>query len=345
MSTLYPNAGYTLLDRLKETIDGKNMAKIIQVMNYFGVADFFADWPAVEASHGLKHQVVRTVNVPTSTRQALDAGVRPNVTHTQTVWEDVVLFAQRRSIHDKRVDTLSAAGKRDKLRMEDDSHRRALGKDIVYGIFNDQPSDGGEYINGLLARLNALNPSGLNNVRSAGYTAGGSTTTRMIIVELNPNDGAYLTFPPGGMTPNNGLYGIYEEDKGKEHIPDPNDSVAIRYDWVAIFEAWLGMAVGNNLKMGAMVNINPTSGGTGAIDDDFFDSLNALLAVLELDYSRTRIYINRGLGAQLNNYSRKKNNVNWPTTEIFGRKPKDYQGIVIREMDVKILTDTQAVVN
>lgn len=343
MSTFYPNAGYTLLDRLKETIDGKNMAKIIQVMNYFGVADFFADWPAVEASHGLKHQVVRTVNVPTSTRQALDAGVRPNVTHTQTVWEDVVLFAQRRSIHDKRVDTLSASGKKDKLRMEDDSHRQALGKDIVYGVFNDKPSDGGEYISGLLSRLDTLNPSGLDNVRSAGYTAGGSTTTRLIIVELNPNDGAYLTFPPMGME--NTIMGIHEEDKGKEPIQDPNDSLAIRYDWVAIFEAWLGMAVGNNLKMGAMVNINPTDGGTGAIDDDFFDKLNSLLAVLDLDYSRTRIYINRGLGAQFNNYARKKNNVNWPTTEIFGRKPKDYQGIVMRELDIKILKNTLAVVS
>ena len=88
MRTLYPNAGYTLLDRLKETVDGKNMTKIIQVMNYYGVADFFADWRAVEASHGLKHQVVRTVDLPASTRQALDSGVAPNVTHTQTVWED-----------------------------------------------------------------------------------------------------------------------------------------------------------------------------------------------------------------------------------------------------------------
>ena len=343
MSTLYPNAGYTLLDRLKETVDGKNLSKIIQVMNYFGVADFFADWPAVEASHGLKHQVVRTINNPTSTRQALDAGVRPNVTHTQTVWEDVVLFAQRRSIHDKRLDTLSAQGRKDKLAMEDQSHRQSLGKDVVYGVFNDNPSSGGEYVNGLLSRLDALNSSGLDNVRSAGFTTGGSTTTRMIIVELNPNDGAYLTFPPNHMV--NGAFGIYEEDKGKESLTDPEDSLATRYDYVAIFEAWLGMAVGNNLKMGCMANINPTYGGTGAIDDDFFDKLNDLLAVLDLDYSRTRIYINRGLGAQLNNYSRTKNNVNWPTTEIFGRKPKDYQGIVIRELDPKILTNTLAVVS
>ncbi len=343
MSTYYPNAGYTLLDRAKETMDGKNMMKIIQVMNYYGVDDFFMDWPAIEASHGLKHKIGRTTTVPSSTRQAFDAGVRPTVTHSQTIWEDVVLFAQRRSIHDKRLDTLSPSGFKQKLQMEDDSHRRALGKDIVYNIFNDTPTSGGEYINGLLSRLDTISGNNLANVVSAGYTGGGSTTTRMIIAELNPNDGAYLVYPPSGMA--KGPLGIFEQDKGKEPIPDPNDSVAIRYDYVAIFEAWLGMAVGNNLKIGAMVNINPTYGGTGAIDDDFFDKLNALLAVLDLDYSRTRIYINRGLGAQLTNYNRKKNNINWPTTELFGRKVKDYMGIPIRELDNKILLNTCAVVS
>ena len=341
-TAIYPNEGYTLLDRFKETVDGKNMLRIIQVMNYYGVDDFFADWPAIEASHGLKHKVGRTITVPSSTRQAFDAGVAPTVTKIQSVWEDVCLFAQRRSIHDKRLDTLSASGKAQKLQMEDDSHRRALGKDIVYNIFNDTKVTGGEYVNGLLSRLDTISGNNLSNVVSAGFVAGGSTTTRMVIVELNPNDGAYLIYPPSGMA--NGALGIYEQDKGKEPIQDPDNSLAIRYDYVAIFEAWLGMAVGNNLKMGAMVNINPTYGGTGAIDDDFFSSLNALLAKLDLDYSRTRIYINRGLGAQLTNYSRKKNNINWPTTELFGKKVKDYMGIPIRELDNKILLDTCAVV-
>jgi hypothetical protein len=345
MSTYYPNTGYTLFDRLKETVDGKNMSKIIQVMNYYGVSDFFREWPAIEASHGLKHKVTRTVNVPASTRQAFDAGVRPNVTHTQSVWEDVCLFAQRRSIHDKRLETLTPSGMQQKLAMEDDSHRRALGKDVVNNIFNDTDSDGGEHINGLLSRLDTISGNNLANVVSAGFTTGGSATTRMIIVELNPNDGAYLIYPPKGRAQNNTTYGIYQEDKGKEPIPDPNDSLAIRYDYVAIFEAWLGMAVGNNLKMGAMVNINPTYGGTGAIDEDFFDKLNALLAVLDLDYSMTRIYINRGLGAQMNNYARKKFNVEWATTELFGRKVKDYMGIPVRELDNKIITNTLAVVS
>lgn len=343
MATKYPNAGYTLLDRIKETVDGKNMMKIIQAMNYFGVDDFFREWPAIEASHGLKHKVARTTTVPSSTRQAFDAGVRPTVTHTQAIWEDVCLFAQRRSIHDKRIDTLSPSGRVQKLSMEDDSHRRALGKDVVYNILNDTKVSGNEHINGLIPRLDTISGNNLANVVSAGYTAGGdSSTTRMIIVELNPNDGAYLVYPPSGMV--NGAFGIYEQDKGKEPIPDPDDSLAIRYDYVAIFEAWLGMGVGNNLKMGAMVNINPTYGGTGAIDDDFFDSLNALLAVLDLDYSMTRIYINRGLGAQFTNYSRKKNNINWPTTELFGKKVKDYMGIPIRELDNKILLNTYNVV-
>ena len=341
-TAIYPNEGYTLLDRFKETVNGKDMLKIIQVMNYFGVDDFFADWPAIEASHGLKHKVGRTITKPSSTRQAFDAGVRPTVTKTQVIWEDICLFAQRRSIHDKRLDTLSASGRAQKLQMEDDSHRRALGKDIVYNVFNDTKVDGGECINGLISRLDTISSNNLSNVVSAGFTTGGSATTRVLIAELNPNDGAYLIYPPSGMA--NGALGIYEQDKGKEPIQAPDDSVAIRYDYVAIFEAWLGMAVGNNLKLGAMVNVNPTSGGTGAIDDDFFDKLNGLLAVLDIDYSRARMYINRGLHAQFTNYSRKKNNINWPTTELFGKMVPDYMGIPIRVLDNKILLDTYAVV-
>jgi hypothetical protein len=51
------------------------------------------------------------------------------------------------------------------------------------------------------------------------------------------------------------------------------------------------------------------------------------------------------MGALWNNYSRKKNNVNWPTTEIFGKPVMHYQEIPIRLMDNLILTNTMATVS
>ncbi len=343
MTTAYPNAGYTLLDRFAETIDGKNMSKVIQVMNYFGVNDFFADWPFKEASHGLKEKVVRTASIPASTIRGFDKGVKPTVTKTQAVWEDVVLMEQRRQIDCDRVDTLSQSGKVEKLRMEDESHTRALGKDVVNNFFNGASTSGGEYINGLLPRLNTISGNSLNNVISAGYTGGGSATTRLLIVELNPEDGAYGIYPSGGQIPG-ATNGVIVRDIGREPVNDADDVTARYYAYVAIFKAWFGLAVGNNLKIGAMVNINPTPGGANGVDDDFFDKLALLVSRLDLDLSRTRIYMNRTMGALFNNYSRSKNNVYWPTTEVFGRPVKDYQGIPIRELDDKIITNTQAVV-
>lgn len=344
MSTLYPNTGYTLLDRFKETVDGKNMAQIIQVMNYYGLDDFFADWPFIEASHGLKHKVVRTATIPASTRRQFDKGTKPTVTKSQSVWEDVVQLTQRRQIDCDRVDTLSPQGKAQKLEMEDTSHIQALGKDVVYNFFNDSRASGGEYINGLFSRLDTISGNSLNNVVSAGHTGGGSTTTRLIIAELNPNDGAYGFYPPGWVK--NAMMGVKATQIGREKVADADDSTATYYAYVAMFEAWYGMAVGNNRKIGAMVNINPTAGGANSIDDDFFDKLDVLISKLDLDISRTRMYINRTVGALFGNYSRKKNNVIWPTTEVFGRKVKQYKdGIIIRELDDLIIPNTMAVVS
>jgi hypothetical protein len=343
MSTLYPNSGYTLLDRFKETTDGKNMSKIIQVMNYHGVSDFFADWPFIEASHGLKQQVVRTASIPGSTIGAFDKGTKPTATKSQVVWEDVIQMLQRRQIDCRRVNTLTPEGKKTKLAMEDEFHIQALGKDVVYNFINGAVSSGGEYINGLLPRLDTIATNNLGNVMSAGYIGAGSVTTRLIIAELTPEKGVYGIYPPGYMK--NSLNGIHAEDIGREKVTDADDTTATYYAYVAMFEAWFGLAVGNNMKIGAMVNINPTPGGANSVDDDFFDKLAILISRLDLEISRTRIYMNRTMGALFNNYSRSKNNVYWPTTEVFGRPVKDYQGIVIRELDDKIITNVQAVVS
>ena len=45
MSTLYPNSRYTLLERAKDTIDGKTVLPMIQTMNRMGVDDFFMAYP------------------------------------------------------------------------------------------------------------------------------------------------------------------------------------------------------------------------------------------------------------------------------------------------------------
>jgi hypothetical protein len=341
MATKYPNTMYTLLDRAKDTIDGKTVLPTLQVMNRMGVDDFFADVPFVEANMGLKHRLKRTSALPTSTNRTFYKGVPPTKTMKQVVYEDVMLKEQRREIDEDEVDTV--ANPSELLRQEDEFHIEALGQDVVTAFFQGSVVDGSEHVNGILARLDALNPTGLNNVHSAGFTTGGSTTTRIIVLEWNPGRGIFGIYPPGYMK--NTQFGISARNKGKEPIADADDSTAKYYAYVAQFKAWLGLAVGDNRKMGCLANVNPTPGGTGAVDDDLLDKMSLLMHAVRIDRARARIYVNESIAAQLDNYSRKKNNVFWPTTEVFGRPVKVYQGIPIRELDNTILTNAQAVVS
>ncbi len=341
MGVKYLNSKYSLLDRAKDAIDGKTVLPTIQVMNQFGVDDFFADVPFGEANMGLKHRIKRTSALPTTTNRTFYTGVVATKSTKQVIYEDVMLKEQRRQIDEDEVDTL--ANPKELLRQEDDSHLEALGQDVVKAFFQGSMVDGSEHVNGLLQRLDSLNASGLNNVQSAGHTSGGSTTTRMLIIEWALGKGCYGIYPPGYMK--NTQLGVSARDKGKESCPDADDATARFYAYVAQFKAWLGLAVGDNRRLGCLANINPTSGGTGAIDDDLLDTLSVLMHSIRADRERARIYVNRTIAAQLDNYSRKKNNVFWPTTEIFGRPVKNYQGIPIRELDNLILTNTQAVVS
>lgn len=341
MATRYPNTIYTLLDRAKDTIDGKTVLPTLQVMNRLGVDDFFADVPFIEANMGLKHRIKRTSALPTSTDRTFYQGVPPTKTMKQVVYEDIMLKEQRREVDEDEADTL--ANREELLRQEDEFHTEALGQDVVTAFFQGSVVDGSEQVDGLLRRLDALNPTVLNNVQSAGFISGGSTTTRILIVEWNPGRGAFGIYPPGYMK--NTRLGISARDKGKEPIADANDTTAKYYAYVAQFKAWLGLAVGDNRRMGCLANVNPTAGGTGAVDDDLLDTFSNLTHACRIDRARARIYVNERIAAQLDNYSRKKNNVFWPTTEVFGRPVKDYQGIPIRELDNTILTNTQAVVS
>lgn len=341
MATKYPNIKWTLMDRAKETIDGKTILPTIQVMNRLGVDDFFADVPFMEANMGLKHRLKRTSALPSSTKRTFYKGVPPTKTSKQIVYEDVLLSEQRREIDEDEVDTL--ANPKELLSQEDEFHIEALGQDVVIDFFQGGVTDGSEYVEGLLARLDSLNASGLNNVQSAGYTTGGSTTTRIVAVTWYPGRGCFGIYPPGYMK--NARMGISARDKGKEQIIDADDSTAKYYAYVAQFKAWLGLAVGDNRMIGCLANVNPTSGGTGAVDDDMLDKFSELMHATRIVRERARIYVNETIAAQLDNYSRKKNNVFWPTTEVFGRPVKQYQGIPIRELDNTILTNTQAVVS
>jgi hypothetical protein len=344
MSTFYINNKYTLLDRAKETIDGKTVLPVIQVMNQL-VDDFFADVPFVEANMGLKHKLIRDTGMVASTNRSFYTGVTASKLNKQTVYEDVALMERRREIDEDDIETLSNPA--EKLRQEDEAHVRKLGEDIVNVFINGTQASGGEYINGLLQRLDALNPTGLNNVLSNGHTGDGSTTTSVLVVEWNTDatGGAFGIYPPGWMK--NTVFGVSVRDKGKEPCLEVETDVNAKYyAYVAQFKAWLGMAVGNNRKIARLANINPVIGGAKSFTDVGVDNLIKLLNTGRFDRGRTRIYCNTTVKTQMDIYAKDKANVLWTTAEVFGRPVTTFQGqIPIRTIDDVVLTNTQAVVS
>ena len=104
MPTKYINTKYTLLDRAKETTDGKTVLPIISVMNEL-VDDFFMDVPFVEANMGLKHKLVRDTGMVASTKRTFYKGVTASKRNKQVVYKDVMLQERRRKNDEDETDT------------------------------------------------------------------------------------------------------------------------------------------------------------------------------------------------------------------------------------------------
>lgn len=338
MATKYINTKYTLLDRAKQTIDGKTVLPIIDVMNEL-IDDFFNDVPFIEANMGLQHKMVRDTGMVASTNRTFYTGVKSSKRNTQVVYEKVQLKERRREIDEDEVDTL--ANPAEKLRQEDDGHMRKMGEDVVDAFFNSTSADGSEHMDGIFKRLDALNPTGLNNVVSNGHS---STGTSIVIAEWNTDKqgGCFGIYPPNWSGA--GKYGVVARDKGREKVADEDDATATYYAYVAQFKAWLGLAVSNNRKLARLANINATIGGSKSFTDGGPAKLIQLLNSGRFERGRTRIYANTTIKSQMDIYALDKANLQWSTMDVFGRPVTAFQGIPIRVLDTTIISDSQSVV-
>ncbi len=343
MATRYVNTRTTLLDRAKRTARGKTVLPIIRVMDE-KVDDFFQDVPFVECNRGLSHHILRDTGMSASTKRNLYQGVRSSKRNVQPVDEHVMQMVRRRRIDPDELAGLSENGRVEFLTQEDESHQRKLGEDVVNEFFNGVETDGSEFMKGLFARLDALNPTGLNNVVSNGGSDS-SNNTSVLIVEWNTDKtgGAHGIFPSGTM--GKGPMGISARNLGEGTSIDEDDTQAELEVLRAVFKAWHGLAVGNNRKIARLANVNSSdwnhasswvNGGTERMINIIHNG--------RFDLSRTRIYVNTVIAAQMDIYALNKGNTQWPTMEVFGRQVKQWQGIPIRELDTTIIHNNQTVV-
>jgi hypothetical protein len=344
MSTYYPNTRTTLLDRAKRTSEGKKVLPIIAVMNE-KVDDFFQDVPFMECNRGLYHHILRDTGMVASTKRSLYAGVRSSKRNVQPVDEHIMQMVRRRRIDPDELAGLDEGGRVEYLDQEDTAHQRKLGEDVVNEFFNGLETSGSEYCLGLFGRLDALNPTGLNNVISNGGSDA-SNNTSALLVEWNTDKtgGAHGIYPSGWM--GKGPMGIQARNLGEGTSIDEDDTQAELEVLRAVFKAWHGLAVGNNRKIARLANINSS---TWDHADSFVNGGTERLINMihngRFDRSRTRIYVNTVIAAQMDIYALNKGNTQWPTTEVFGRQVKQWQGIPIREMDTTIISNSQSVVS
>jgi hypothetical protein len=342
MATKYINTKLTLLDRAKRTAEGRRVLPILSVMNEL-VDDFFMDVPFVACNMGLLHKVVRDTGMVDSTNRSLYQGVKPSKRNVQPVYEHIIQKARRREIDPDELHGMDDP--KEYLRQEDEGHIRKLGEDIVYEMINGVETDGSEYCKGLLARLDALNPTGLNNVMSNGG-ADATNNTSVLVVEWNPakGAGAYGLYPTGFAS--NGPFGIEAKDLGEVTGADEDDSTAKLELLTARFKAYAGLAVGNNRKIARLANVNSSAwDNANSFVNGGTERLVQLLHACRFDRSRTRIYVNTTVAAQMDIYALNKTNTLWPTSDVFGRPVKMFEGMPVRELDTTIISNAQSVVS
>jgi len=337
MATVYPNAKFTLLDTAK-LASGDKIFNMIGVMN-LEIDDFFMDVPMKECNMVLAHEFVRDVGMTSSQAVGFYQGTKPSKRSGQKVQEGVAMLSRRREIDCREIDRYGEEKGKELLKQQDEGHLQKLGEDVVNEFINGTVSSGSEHINGLKARLGALNPTGLNNVQSLGHA---STGTSVYVVEWNPinDEGCYGIYPPGFKK--NTKYGVKAENIGREAKADPDDTTATFYNYVAMFYAWFGLAVGNNRKIARLCNINPNIDGSKSFQDGGVEALIKLLGNGRFNVARTRIYVNPTVRTQMDIYALNKNNIQWPTMEVFGRTVPQFRGIPIRVTDV--ISDAETLV-
>ena len=341
MATGYDiNQQYTLLERAKTSRDGKSVQAAIDVMDKFGVDSFIKDVPFIEANMGLKHRVTRTTDRPSAERRKFYSGTAKKRATTQLIWEDVCLFETQTGIDEDEVDTITNGAQ--VRRNTDEPVAAGILDDFAYAMFNDSKASGGEYIDGLGARMGTLQSpesgtSTLPYVWDNGGAAASGSLCSMWIVEYGPR-AVHGLYPSGQLVRGTGPLGMSIRNKGKVRVADSSDTTTHYWEYITQFKFWFGLAVVNDWKIARIANINKDETGSGALDD------NIIIKALthgKFNEGATRIYVNPWLSTQIQIKAKDKNNTQWDVMEVFGRKVPAIRGIPLRTLDDTILSASE----
>lgn len=339
------NEEYSLMDKAKATyINGVSVLPIIRTLN-LKVDDFYRDVPFKPCNRGTKHVLRRANEMVESQTRRLYQGVKATKMSTQIVVEDVVPKERVRSIDEMALVGLDEAGRVEELKQQDKSHIRRLGEDMVRSFFNGGVSEDSAEIRGLKQRLNTISDNSLENVDSCGHSSA-DNNSRLFIIEwdMDGDQGCFGIYPSGWMRM--GELGVKSVDLGKQKVVDPNDTEKTYMAHEARHYGWTGIAVGDNLKIACLANINTDEDGSNnLISGHGSRKIMKLLNHGHFDRARTRIYCNEDIKTQFDILGNEKSNLSLTSVEVFGRWVDAFRKIPIRVLDSTVLTNSESVVS
>lgn len=333
------NAQYTLIGRASATSDGKTVLPIIEVMNEPGVDDFFKDVPFKPCSNGLLHKSRLRTYRPRGTKRKVNIGVPSHTAQAEPKLDHLVRNEDFNDPDEMVFDGLE--NPEEERDMQDRAFIEGMGEQMVYDFFNADSAGAPEEMDGLLCRLANFSENTRTLVNANG-TANGAVTS-LIIVEWNPVNGAYGLMPSGPAALAKGMnrFGIMVKDLARQYVVDSNNLKMMRF--VTQFIHYYGLCVDNQLKIGAIRNIDPLK-GSGTAGGCFNE--NSLISILNhghFDRARTRIYVNPTLKTILDVRAKDKGNVKWSSGEAFGKPVMLFHGVPVRTVPEVCLTSTQSV--
>ena len=335
------NERWSMYDRAKASPDGKSVLPIINTLN-LKVDDFYKDAPVKACNRGLVHLFRRKNEMTASENIVPYKGILSTKMGTQIVTEHVVKKGRLRHVDETELDGLDEAAKKAELRSQDEAHIQQLGEDGVYAFWHGGLTEDSANIRGLYDRLSALNTNGLNNVLSCG-NANASYNSSIFIIEWQIDFGCFALIPSNWM--GMGPLGVKSVNEGRVKSVNPDDSSRTYMGLDARHSLYTGLAVGDNLKIARLSNINTDENGSNNFISGYGSrKLYKLLENGHFDLSRTRIYVNPDIMTQLQILGDEKGNMSLSSVEVFGRRVNSFRNIPVRVLDRVIITSTEAVV-
>lgn len=334
------NERWSMFDRAKAFANGRHLP-IINTLN-LKVDDFYKDVPIKQCRFGLSDTFRRKNEMTASENIVPYYGIKSTKMGTQIVVEHVVKKGRLRSIDENELDGLSLEDQKSELRSQDEAHIRQLGEDGVYAFWHGGLTEASENIRGLYDRLSALNPSGLNNVISVG-NSNASYNSSIFLIEWEIDFGCWGIIPSNWM--GKGPLGVKSVNEGRVKTANPNDVERTYMALDARHSLYIGVAVGDNLKIARLSNINTDEDGSNNfISGHASRKLYKLLENGHFDLSRTRMYVNPDIMTQIQILGDEKGNLSLTSVEVFGRRVVAFRNIPIRVLDKVIIPSTETVV-